>query len=114
MKKFFLLIGFILFCSMLCFAEEEKYRYLMITDNAIMIADFPIPMPDEMLSDKFLSVNTKREQMEVEYGLKNVQSYFYSGELVFVYADYTEDLEHPDMSYIDTWNDIIAYIRGNK
>ncbi len=117
MKKLFIVFGLALFYSLFCFAEEnkqEKYRYVMITDQALMIADFSAKLPDEILNDKCLSVNTKKEQMEVEYGVKNIQSYFYSGQVMFLYVDYTQDLENPDMSYIDTWDDLIAYIRGKK
>lgn len=33
---------------------------------------------------------------------------------MFVYADYTKNPEDPDMCFIDTWDDLIAYIRGTK
>mgnify|MGYP003425777706 FL=1 len=117
MKKLFIILGLVLFCSVFCFAEEnkeEKYRYVMISDQAFMVADFSAKLPDEVLNDKCLSVNTKREQMEVEYGVKNIQSYFYSGQVIFLYVDYTKDINNPDMSYIDTWDDLISYIRRIK
>ncbi len=117
MKKLFLLFGFALFCSVFCFTEEnkeERYRYVMITDQALMVADFSAKLPEEVLDNKCLSVNTKKEQMEVEYAVKSVQSYFYSGQVMFLYVDYTQDFENPDMCYIDTWNDLISYIRGKK
>lgn len=69
---------------------------------------------DELLNDKCLSVNTKREQMEVEYGVNNIKSYFYSGQIIFMYVDYTKDFNNPDMNYIDTWDDLISYIRRTK
>ena len=74
----------------------------MIFDQAFMVADFSAKLPDEVLNDKCLNVNTKREQMEVEYGVKNNQSYFYSGQIIFMYVDYTKVFNNPDMSYIDT------------
>ena len=117
MKKLFTILGLVLFCSVFCFAEEkkeEKYRYVMISDQALMIADFSAKLPDELLNDKCLSVNTKREQMEVEYGVNNIKSYFYSGQIIFMYVDYTKDFINPDMNYIDTWDDLISYIRRTK
>ena len=114
MKKLFVLLGLVLFCSVFCFAEETKYRYVMITDQAFMVADFPGKLPDETLSDSCFSVNTKREQMEMEYGVKNIKSDFYSGAVMFIYVDYTKDFENPDMSFIDKWDDLLAYIRGEK
>ena len=114
MKKLFIVVLFSLFCSVLCFAETQKYRYVMITDNSLMIADFAAQLPEEILSDTFISVNTQRERMEMEYGLRSIKSYFYSGEVTFIYADYTKDFENPDMSFIDTWDDVLAYVRGTK
>lgn len=46
--------------------------------------------------------------------MRNVQSFFYSGEILFMYGDYTENPDDPDMCFIDTWSDLIAYIRGTK
>lgn len=114
MKKLFVLVVFSVLCSAMCFAESGKYRYIMINDQSLMIADFAAQLPEEVLSNKCLSVNTKRERMEVEYGMKSIQSYFYSGEVKFFYVDYSKGIDDPDMNFIDTWDDVIAYIRGTK
>lgn len=115
MKKITLLILLIL-CSFLCFAQtENKYRYLLILDQGIIIADYGTQIPDENLSDRVLSLNTKKERMEVEAGVKNIKNYFYMTDgPLFIYSDYSKDINNPDMCYIDTWDDFIAYIRGLK
>ena len=114
MKKIFALVGFVLFCSIFCFAETEKFRYVMITDQALMVVDLPKQLPEEALNDKCFSANTKKERMSVEYGVNKIKSYYYSGAFMLVYADYSKDMENPDMNYIDSWDELIAYIRGTK
>ena len=114
MKRNIILVGLVLFCSILCFAETEKFRYVMITDEALMVVDFPKQLPDESLSNKCFSANTKKERMSVEYGLNKVKSYYYAGAFMLVYADYTKNPESPDMNYIDSWEELISYIRGTK
>ncbi|MGP1520405.1 MAG: hypothetical protein ACTTIZ_02695 [Treponema sp.] len=47
-------------------------------------------------------------------GFKRIKSYFYSGRVPFIYIDYTKNKDDPETIYIDTWNDVIAYIRGKK
>ena len=67
MKKLLIVFLFSLFCSVLCFAETQKYRYVMITDNSLMIADFVAQLPEEILYNPFISVNSQRELMEAAY-----------------------------------------------
>lgn len=113
MKKLFVVFGF-LFCSVFCFAAGEKYRYIMITEQAFMITDLPAALPEEVLNDKCISVNTKHERLQAEAGVRNIEHFFYSGGGMFIYVDYTKNAADPDMSYIDTWSDVLAYVRGTK
>nr|MCR5468033.1 hypothetical protein [Lachnospiraceae bacterium] len=87
MRKLFGLLGFVLFCSICCFAQTEKFRYVMITDQALMVADTAAQLPDEALGSKCFSVNTQQERMKVEYGVNNVKSDYYAGAFMLVYAD---------------------------
>lgn len=114
MKKLFFAGIILILSTALCFAESMKYRYCIATETSLLICDFSEPVPKENLSDTVYSLNTKMERLEVEAIMRNVQSFFYSGEILFMYGDYTENPDDPDMCFIDTWSDLIAYIRGTK
>jgi|GEM_PF-1805431 len=114
MKKKIFILFVLATISSVCFAESVKYRYAFISERSIVIADVKEKLPDEKLNDMCLSLNTKQERFIGESGFKNIHSYFYSGKVPFIYVDYTKDKNNPDMIYIDTWDDVIAYVRGTK
>ncbi|MGI5058019.1 hypothetical protein [Treponema pectinovorum] len=113
MKKLSLMAVLILFCTLLCFAKKTVYRYAIIGEQSCIIVDYSEKIPEERLSTSLLSLNTKEERFIGEAGFKEVRSFFYQG-FPFIYADATKDENNPDMTYIDTWDDVIAYVRGKK
>ena len=110
------LIGLIVLfaCCAMCFAQAKKYRYMIVNNDGVIIADYAQEIPKERLSDSLMSLNTKEERFIAESGVRNLQSFFYSGRVQFLYADATKDTENPDMKYIDAWAEVLAYIRGTK
>lgn len=112
-KKLFISFILAVLCSV-CFAQTAKYRYAFITEQAVSIVDLKEKLPDEKLSDMVLSLNTNQERFIAESGFKRIKSYFYSGRVPFIYIDYTKNKDDPETIYIDTWNDVIAYVRGKK
>ena len=116
MKKNFLILFALMSLCSICFAQSAKYRYAFITERSVVIADFKDKLPEEKLASSYpmiLPLNTKEERFQAESGIRNVESFFYSG-TPFIYADYTRDSENPDLSYIDTWSDVMSYVRGKK
>lgn len=116
MKKNFLVLFALLGLGSICFAQSTKYRYAFITESSIIIADLKDELPEERVAagyPRILPLNTSNERFKAESGIRNVESFFYSG-TPFIYADYTKDPENPDMSYIDSWTDVMAYVRGKK
>lgn len=116
MKKNFLILFALLGLGSICFAQSTKYRYAFITESSIIIADLKDELPEERVAAGYpmvLPLNTSDERFRAESGIRKVESFFYSG-TPFIYADYTKDPEKPDMSYIDSWTDVMAYVRGKK
>lgn len=114
-KKFFILFALMGLCSV-CFAQSAKYRYAFITERSVIIADLMEELPEESLSSRYpiiLPLNTNEERFRAESGIRKVESYFYNG-TPFIYADYTKGSENPNMSYIDSWSDVMSYVRGKK
>ena len=98
------------------FAQSAKYRYVIITESSVIIADLKDEFPEERLTARYpmvLQLNTSDERFRAESGIRKVESFFYSG-TPFIYADYTKDPENPNMSYIDSWADVMAYVQGKK
>lgn len=60
------------------------------------------------------SLNSKKDRFTMEAGLKNVQSYYYIGALQPVFVDYTKDANDPDMKFLDSWEEVLKYIRWEK
>lgn len=112
MKKRFLFLLFFSICLFFCFAEETKYRYVFFTNSAIMIADMAVEIPKEKLNDKIIPMNTSTERLAAEGGFRNMKYLFYDDEAAFYYADYTKDHKNPDIKYIYTWDELMAYVRG--
>lgn len=116
-KKICVVFSLVLACS-LCFAQASKYRYAIITNDSVMIADRKEQFTGEQLDNLAYSgyqvypLNTKEERFIGESGFRNIKSYFYS--VPFVYVDYTKNPDNPDMTYIDSWDDVMAYVRGKK
>ena len=114
-QKLLVLLVLACLCS-LCFGQSSKFRYVYITEKTVIIADINEELPKEKLESGYpmiLPLNTKDERFRAESGIRNVESFFYSG-TPFIYADYTKNPENPDMRYIDTWNDVLSYVRGKK
>ncbi|WP_296329888.1 hypothetical protein [uncultured Treponema sp.] len=114
MKKkvisFFVLVA----CCTLCFAQARKYRYMNVNNSGVVIMDFAKEIPKENLSDTLLALNTKEERFIAESGVRRLEPHFYSGRAQFMYADATKDPNNPDMKFIDSWSDVLAYVRGTK
>ena len=113
MKQKIFIVLLLVTLTSICFAQTTKYRYAIASEQSLMIVDLKEKIPEENLNDTIIPMNTKQERFIAESGLKNLQSFFYSG-VSFIYADYTKNPDDPDMSYIDTWSDVIAYVRGTK
>ena len=116
MKKRIFIILVLLSVASICFAKTAKYRYAFVTEKAVLIADWKEKLSDEQLNNPqkvIIPMNTKQERFTAEAAFKKVQSYFYS-DIPFIYADYTKNEKDPDMLYIDSWSDVIAYVRDTK
>ena len=114
MKKRVFIILLLISVASICFAQKAKYRYAIVTEKSLIIADFKDEFTDEQLENPhILPMNTKQERFTAESGVRNVESFFYSG-TPFIYADYTKNEDDPDLLYIDSWSDVIEYIRGTK
>ena len=102
MKKFICAV-FVLGLSFFAFAE--KYRYLIISQTdansgKLIVMDVAEPVPKEQLSDTINSVNTKKERIEVEAGLRNIEYMYYNGSTQLMYIDASKDPNSPDMQFI--------------
>ncbi len=117
MKKRIFIILLLVSLTSICFAETIKYRYVFVTEQGVMIADFKDKLPNEKLNNPYppliIPMNTKQERFTAELALKNAQADFYKG-TPFFYVDYTKNADDPDMVCIDLWSDVIAYVRGAK
>ena len=120
-KRFFLsmLIAFVMVGSV----SAEKYRYYMLSQSNPNSAMFLIMQTSEELPEEKVknlenagggALNTKQDRFVAEAGLKNVQSYYYMGALQPVFVDYTKDASDPDMKFIDSWEELLKYIRWEK
>lgn len=120
-KRFFLsmIIAFVMVCSV----SAEKYRYYMLSQSNPNSAMFLIMQTSEKLPEEKVknlenagggALNTKQDRFAAEAGLKNVQSYYYMGALQPVFVDYTKDASDPDMKFIDSWEELLKYIRWEK
>lgn len=120
-KRFFLsmLTAFVMVCSV----SAEKYRYYMLSQSNPNSAMFLIMQTSEKLPEEKVknlenagggALNTKQDRFAAEAGLKNVQSYYYMGALQPVFVDYTKDASDPDMKFIDSWEELLKYIRWEK
>lgn len=109
---FFFLLGSII---------AETYRYCMIQQNGQERAFIVVLQTKEKLTEeqeKNLTgggpLNTKEDRFVMEAGLKSVQSYYYMGALQPVFIDYTKNAEDPDYKFIDSWEELLKYIRWEK
>ena len=103
---------FITLISIDCFAQTVRYRYLMVSDEAISIVDVKEKLPNSKLSMYLLSLNTEREQNYAINMLNNVKSYYYAGQMNLYYMDNT--LSKTKMHYIGSWRELISYVRGEE
>ncbi len=114
MKKRVCIILLLISVASICFAQTAKYRYASVTEKCVMICDFKEEFTDEKLKNPFIiPLNTKLERLPAESTFRNFQSLFYS-DILFVYADFTKNVNDPDFLYIDSWSDVIEYVRGTK
>ena len=120
-KRIILMIVFALLIAGSLFAE--KYRYCMLKQNGSNSVLFLIMQTTEKLSDDQVknlkatgggSLNSKQDRFAMEAGLKNVKSYYYSGALQPVFLDYTKNPDDPDMKFLDSWEEVLQYIRWQK
>lgn len=102
MRKLFFVGIILILGTTLCLAESVKYRYCIATETSLMIGDFNEPFPEEKLSNTFYSLNTQMERLNMESRMRNLKSFFYSGEIMFVYADYTKNPEDPETCALST------------
>ena len=115
-KKLFVLLALLAgsaLCSV-CFAERYRYASIQEAENRIVIADFAEKLPDENINDNIKPLNTKNERFIAETGFRSISDFYYSGQLALVYLDCTKDVNNPDMKYIDSWSEFMAYVRGTK
>ncbi|MBO4319522.1 MAG: hypothetical protein J5857_03540 [Treponema sp.] len=73
MKKRFLVL-FVLAClCSVCFGQTSKFRYVYITEKAVVIADLKEELPKEKLESGYpmiLPLNTKDERFRAESGIR--------------------------------------------
>ena len=113
MKRKICFVFLLLFVAIYSFSESVKYRYAFVDDNSVAILDVLDKIPEEKLNDSVIPMNTKQERFIAESGFRNFRSYFYQG-FPFFYIDYTKNKDDPDMKYIESWDEVMAYVRGTK
>ena len=120
-KRIILIMVFALLMAGSLFAET--YRYCMLKENGSNNVLFLIMQTTEKLSDEQVknlkgmgggSLNSKKDRFAMEAGLKNVQSYYYMGALQPVFVDYTKNPNDPDMKFLDSWEEVLKFIRWEK
>ena len=115
-KKLFVLLGLLVGAALssVCFAEKWRYALIQEAENRIVIADFAQKLPDENINDNIKPLNTKNERFIAESGFKNISDFYYSGQISLIYMNCLKDINNPELSYIDSWSEFMAYVRGNR
>ena len=121
-KRILLLMVFALLMVGALFAED--YRYYMIRElPSSSVPVFMIIQDKEKLSDEQMkkiesygggSLNTKQDRIDAEAGVRNIKPYYEMGSLRSIFLDYTKNPDDPDMKYIDSFEELLKYIRWEK
>ncbi len=120
-KRMTTLIFFVLMLVSSVFAE--KYRYYWVKETGYDDAYFIVmQLPEELSEERLKSLdnvgggelNTKKGRLIAEAGLNNIQDYYWAGMVQLVFLDYADVNKEPDMSFINSWGELLEYIRWEK
>lgn len=98
-------------------AEGRKsYRYIVQTssgDSAIISIIEAAREPDN-LQPNWIDLNTPKGRLSAEGACRNVKRFYDAGFITLMYSDFTKNENDPEVSYIDSWEELMMYVRGKK
>ena len=116
MRKVMLVFTILAIVCMSCFSQEKKYRYIMQggSGDTAVVSVVEMNHKLEKLPYKWFDLNTQQGRLSAEGACRNIKRFYDAGYVILMFSDMTKDEENPEISYIDSWEELMMYVRGRR
>ena len=114
MKKIILLFTILTIMCLNCFSQAKKYRYIMQggSGETAIVSVVETSKKLEKLPPQWIDLNTQQGRLSAEGACRNIKRFYDAGYVILTFSDMTKDENNPEISYIDSWEELMMYVRG--
>jgi len=94
----------------------RTYRYIVQTSsgNTPIVSVINAAREPDNLPSNWIDLNTPKGRLSAEGACRNVKRFYDAGLILLTYSDFSKNENDPEVSYIDSWEELMLYVRGKK